>query len=84
MLQAVSTSASHELAIALEQFITKAEAFLTNHYLAGSDLADLEAMLVCIENLKLDIDVEALKAEFERVQERKDLLADYSEHYWVA
>lgn len=82
MLQPISTAS--ELTLPLERFIAKAEAFLTNHYINGSDTSEIEEMLICIENLKLDIDKEALQAEYESMQEQKDLLSDYSEHHWIA
>ncbi|NJN13189.1 MAG: hypothetical protein HC815_36825 [Richelia sp. RM1_1_1] len=69
--------ASNQLASTLEQFVAAAEAFIQNHYLVGSDRENISKILKDIENLRLDIDTESLEREFELVQEKKDLIADY-------
>jgi len=70
-------SAESIFALTLEQFVAKAEAFLQNYYTVGSDSEDIQKILKAIADLRLDIDSEALEAEFELVQEKKDLMADY-------
>ncbi|NMF67435.1 hypothetical protein [Brasilonema octagenarum] len=75
-------SAANQLALTLEQFIGKAEAFLQNHYTVGSDRADIKKILKAIADLRLDIDSEQLEQEFELQQEKKDLLKDYYDSSW--
>ncbi|OKH52375.1 hypothetical protein [Scytonema sp. HK-05] len=70
-------SAANQLALTLEQFIGKAEAFLQNHYVVGSDSADIQTILKAIADLRLDIDTERLEQEFELTQEKQDLMGDY-------
>lgn len=70
-------SSANQLALTLEQFVAAAEAFLQNHYEAGSDSEDIDKILKAIANLHLDIDTEQLEKEFELHQEKKDLMADY-------
>ncbi|MBD2341232.1 hypothetical protein H6G64_30135 [Calothrix sp. FACHB-156] len=76
-------SAVNQLALTLEQFVSKAEAFLQNHYTAGSDSHDIQKILKAIADLRLDIDNEALEAEFELAQEKKDLMGDYYDSSWL-
>lgn len=75
-------SAANQLALTLEQFIGKAEAFVQNHYTVGSDSADIKKILKAIADLRLDIDSERLEQEFELQQEKKDLLKDYYDSSW--
>lgn len=75
-------SAANQLALTLEQFVSKAEAFLQNHYTAGSDSQDIQQILKAIADLKLDIDNEALEAEFELSHEKQELLKDYYDSCW--
>ena len=79
-------SGANQLALTLEQFVASAEAFLQNHYEIGSDCSadalrayreDISKILKAIADLQLDVDNEKLEAEFELVQEKKDLMADY-------
>lgn len=70
-------SGANQLALTLEQFVASAEAFLQNHYEIGSDSEDISKILKAIADLQLDVDNEKLEAEFELVQEKKDLMADY-------
>ncbi len=44
------------MATSLEQFIAKAEAFLQNHYLEGSNSEDIQKILKAITDLGLDVD----------------------------
>jgi hypothetical protein len=75
-------SAVNQLAQSLEEFVSAAEAFLQNHYIAGSDKSDVEAILKAVTNLKLDIDKQALEQEFERAYNRQDLICDYYDSAW--
>jgi hypothetical protein len=75
-------SAANQLALTLEQFIGKAEAFLQNHYVVGSDSADIQTILKAIADLRLDIDTERLEQEFELTQEKQDLMGDYYDSSW--
>lgn len=75
-------SAACILADTLESFIKKAEAFLQNHYAVGSDSEDIQKILKAVENLRLEVDNEALEAEFELVQEKQELLNDYYDSAW--
>jgi hypothetical protein len=70
-------SSTSQLALTLEQFVSKAEAFLQNHYTVGSEATDVQQILKAIADLRLDIDNKALEAEFELVQEKQDLMGDY-------
>lgn len=70
-------SASNQLALTLEQFVSAAEAFLQNHYEVGSDSEDISKILKAIANLQLDVNNEELEKEFELNQEKKDLLNDF-------
>lgn len=79
-IQAPSTAS--QLALTLEQFVSKAEAFLQNHYTVGSEATDIQQILKAIADLQLDVDNEALEAEFELVQEKKDLMGDYYNSAW--
>ena len=54
MIQAPSSA--NYLATSLEQFIAKAEAFLQNHYLEGSNSEDIQKILKAITDLGLDVD----------------------------
>ena len=75
-------SSTSQLALTLEQFVSKAEAFLQNHYTVGSEAGDIQQILKAIADLQLDVDDEALEAEFELVQEKRDLLNDYYNSAW--
>jgi hypothetical protein len=75
-------SATNQLAQSLEEFVSAAEAFLQNHYVGGSDKSDVEAILVAVTNLKLDIDKQALEQEFELACNRQDLISDYYDSAW--
>jgi len=75
-------SSTSQLALTLEQFVSKAEAFLQNHYTVGSEATDIQQILKAIADLQLDVDDEALEAEFELVQEKRDLLNDYYNSAW--
>jgi hypothetical protein len=55
----------------------KSHAFLQNHYVVGSDSADIQTILKAIADLRLDIDSERLEQEFELTQEKQDLMGDY-------
>ncbi len=76
-------SAESTLAQELEKFIKKAEAWLQNHYAAGSDSEDIEKIVSAIANLQLGVDTEALEKEFEIVIEKKNLLNDYYDLTWL-
>lgn len=80
MLQA--PSASSVFASTIEEFVRKADVFLQNHYLEGSNDADIKQMLQAIANLQLDIDAKALEKEFALHCERQDLLNDYYDSNW--
>lgn len=80
MLQIPCSSA--DLAITIEKFVNKADAFLQNHYAGGSDSADIQKMLKAIAVLQLDIDREALEKEFELATERRDLESDFDSSSW--
>ncbi|KOP26366.1 hypothetical protein AMR41_10805 [Hapalosiphon sp. MRB220] len=75
-------SSANQLALTLEQFVAKAEAFLQNHYKVGSESEDIQKILKAIADLRLDVDNEALEAEFELVQQKKDYLADCYDSAW--
>lgn len=64
------SSATH-LVTALEEFVAKAEAFLQNHYTAGSDSTDIQKILKAVSNLQLDIDKDKLEQEFQLAQLQK-------------
>ena len=70
-------SGANQLALTLEQFVASADAFLQNHYMVGSNSEDISKILKAIADLQLDVDNEKLEAEFELVQEKKDLMSDY-------
>jgi hypothetical protein len=70
------------LATSLEQFIAKAEAFLQNHYLEGSNSEDIQKILKAITNLGLDVDKDSLEREFNLIQEKKDYLVDIDYSIW--
>jgi hypothetical protein len=72
------------LATSLEQFIAKAEAFLQNHYLQGSNSEDIQKILKAITNLGLDLDLDkdSLEREFNLIQEKKDYLVDIDYSIW--
>lgn len=57
------SSASY-LVLTLEDFMATADLFLQNYYKTGSDAQDIQRMITAITNLKLDINIEALEAEF--------------------
>jgi len=59
----------------LEQFLSKIEAFLDNHYECGSDSEDIQKMLYSVDNFRYEIDREGLKQEFNLIQEKKDYLS---------
>jgi hypothetical protein len=80
MIQAPSSA--NYLATSLEQFIAKAEAFLQNHYLEGSNSEDIQKILKAITNLGLDVDKDSLGREFNLVQEKKDYLVDIDYSIW--
>jgi len=80
MIQAPSSA--NYLATSLEQFIAKAEAFLQNHYLEGSNSEDIQKILKAITNLGLDVDKDSLEREFNLVQEKKDYLVDIDYSIW--
>jgi hypothetical protein len=80
MIQAPSSA--NYLATSLEQFIAKAEAFLQNHYLEGSNSEDIQKILKAITNLGLDVDKDRLEQEFNLVQEKKDYLVDIDYSIW--
>jgi len=80
MIQAPSSA--NYLATSLEQFIAKAEAFLQNHYLEGSDSEDIQKILKAITNLGLDVDKDSLEREFNLIQEKKDYLVDIDYSIW--
>lgn len=48
----------------LEDFIVTADLFLQNYYKTGSNAQDIQRIITAITNLKLDINIEALEAEF--------------------
>ncbi|KAB8316133.1 hypothetical protein SD81_028540 [Tolypothrix campylonemoides VB511288] len=75
-------SAANQLALTLEQFIGKAEAFLQNHYVVGSDSSDVQTILKAIANLQLDVDTERLEEEFRLHQEKRDLMVDHFDSSW--
>lgn len=75
-------SAANQLALTLEQFVSQTEAFLQNHYTVGSDSEDIQKILKAIASLQLDINNEALEAEFKLVQEKRELLNDYHDSAW--
>ncbi len=72
------------MATSLEQFIAKAEAFLQNHYLQGSNSEDIQKILKAITNLGLDLDLDkdSLEREFNLIQEKKDYLVDIDYSIW--
>lgn len=74
---------SSQLALAVEEFLSKAEAFLQNHYKAGSSSADVQQMLQAIANLQMDVDTESLEQEFSLHCDRTDLMADQDDSAWV-
>lgn len=78
----IAASAESQLALNLEQFISKADAFLQNYYAGGSDSQDVEKIMLAIKNLQLDVDEKALEAEFELYCDRKDLEADSYDSAW--
>lgn len=80
MIQAPSSA--NYLATSLEQFIAKAEAFLQNHYLEGSNSEDIQKILKAITNLGLDVDKDSLEREFNLIQEKKDYLVDIDYSIW--
>ncbi len=86
--QKISTSmitkipATNQLAQTLEEFVSAAEAFLQNHYVGGSDKSDVEVILKAVDNLKLDIDKQALEQEFELACEQQDSISDYYDSAW--
>jgi len=80
MIQAPSSA--NYLATSLEQFIAKAEAFLQNHYLEGSNSEDIQKILKAITNLGLDVDKDSLEREFNLIQEKKDYLVDINYSVW--
>lgn len=59
----------------LEQFFSKIETFLDNHYEYGSESEDVQKMLKEIDGLRFEIDRERLEKEFDLVQERRDYLS---------
>jgi hypothetical protein len=75
-------SAESTLALAIEEFTRKAEAFLQIHYQYGSSKEDIEIILKAVNDLKLDINAEQLEQEFELHCDRKDLEADYYDSAW--
>lgn len=79
-LQAPSVESS--LALTIEGFIKKAEAWLHNHYQEGSNSADIQQILQAITNLQLDVDIQALEREFNLHCDRQDLEADYYDSAW--
>jgi hypothetical protein len=62
--QIQAPSAESQLVLSLEQFVIKADAFLQNYYSGGNDTKDIQKILQAITNLQLDIDLAALKREF--------------------
>jgi hypothetical protein len=62
--QIQAPSAESQLVLSLEQFVIKADAFLQNYYSGGNDASDIQKILQAITNLQLDIDLAALKREF--------------------
>lgn len=81
-MHVTAPSAESTLALAIEEFTKKAEAFLQIHYQYGSSKEDIEIILKAVDNLKLDIDTKRLEQEFELHCDRKDLEADYYDSAW--
>lgn len=75
-------SASTIFASALSEFVSKADAFLQNHYHGGSESADVQQVLKALAHLQLDVDKEALEKEFDLRCDRQDLEADYYDSAW--
>lgn len=75
-------SAESTLALMIENFIKKAEAFLQIHYRYGCDEEDIKIILKAVADLRLEIDIEQLKQEFELHRDREDLEADYYDSAW--
>lgn len=78
----VAPSAESTFALTLEQFVKKAEDFLQNYYAGGNDDETMRGMVKAIKELHLEIDEEAIEAEFELHCDRKDLEADYYDSAW--
>ncbi|NJL77669.1 MAG: hypothetical protein HC836_32615 [Richelia sp. RM2_1_2] len=57
------SSASY-LVLTLEDFMATADSFIQNYYKTGSNAQDIQRMIAAITNLRLDINIEALEAEF--------------------
>lgn len=74
--------ASSALALAVEEFLKKAEAFLQNHYQEGSGSEDVQKILTAINNLHLDVDVERLEQEFDLHCDHTDVMTDYYDSAW--
>lgn len=74
--------ASSALVSTLEEFISKAETFLKNHYKKDMSSVDVRQIMQAISNLQLDVDTERLEQEFDLHCDRKDLEADYYDSAW--
>jgi hypothetical protein len=70
------------LASTLEEFISKADTFLKNHYKEDISSIDVRQIMQAINNLQLDVDTERLEQEFDLHCDRKDLEADYYDSAW--
>lgn len=81
-MQLQAPSAESTLALTIEGFIKKADAWLQNYYAGGSDKEDIQQILQAIANLQLDVDAEALEQEFLLQRERQDLMGDYYDSAW--
>lgn len=75
-------SAESAFALTIEGFVKKAEAFLQIHYQYGCSEEDIKIILKAVNDLRLEIDIEQLKQEFELHCDRKDLEADYYNSAW--
>jgi hypothetical protein len=66
----------------LEQFVTKADKFITTYYSGVSEENQVREIMQELQNLASDTDLQQLEIDYQDCCEIKDLLADCDDSAW--